>query len=133
MFSLFVLLLISLVAFFVFFGNTEETPPSNTRTDPRDSEEWEFGDVWKQGSPDAPLIQDDTEYVAILRGETGRGFNDTTMQDFICYLGSEGIRAKYDSYPLGQIQVYVLKADAAKAQEAYTLLAEKFSREINKA
>jgi hypothetical protein len=124
--SLVVLLLIGLAAVLVFFGDPEQRAAPKNRSDETDSEEWEYGDVWKQGSPDGPAAEDNIEYVAILRGETGRGYNDTTMQDFIFYLGSEGIRAKYDSYPLEQVQIYVLQVEAGKEDEARKHLREKF-------
>jgi hypothetical protein len=127
MFSLVVLLLIGLAAVLVFFGDPEQRAAPKSRSDEAETEEWEYGDAWKQGSPDEPVAEDDIEYVAILRGETGRGYNDTTMQDFIFYLGSNGIRAKYDSYPLDQIQIYVLKVETGKVDEARELLREKGS------
>ena len=34
--------------------------------DPVDDEGWEYGDDWKQGSPDQPMNGDDVEYVEIL-------------------------------------------------------------------
>lgn len=132
MFSLAVLLLIGLAAALVIFGDSERPAASLQRRDEADSEEWEYGDAWKQGSPDEPDVADDTEYVAILRGETGRGYNDTTMQDFIFYLGSRGIRAKYDSYPLEQIQIYVLKVEAGREGEAREHLTEKFNVQNSK-
>ena len=127
MVSLVVLLLIGLAAALVFFSNPEQRAAPKNRSDEADTEEWEYGDIWKQGSPDGPAAEDNIEYVAILRGETGRGYNDTTMQDFIFYLGSEGIRAKYDSYPLEQIQIYVLKVESGKEDEAREHLREKFN------
>ena len=127
MVSLVVLLLIGLAAALVFFSNPEQRAAPKNRSNEADTEEWEYGDIWKQGSPDGPAAEDNIEYVAILRGETGRGYNDTTMQDFIFYLGSEGIRAKYDSYPLEQIQIYVLKVEAGKEDEAREHLREKFN------
>jgi|GEM_PF-1865396 len=130
--SLVVLLLIGLAAALVFFGDPEQRAAPKKRSDEADSEEWEYGDVWKQGSPDEPVAEDDIDYVAILRGETGRGYNDTTMQDFIFYLGSIGIRAKYDSYPLEQIQIYVLKVEAGKEEEAREHLKEKFNVQNSK-
>ncbi len=127
MVSLVVLLLIGLTAALVFFSNPEQRAAPKNRSDEADTEGWEYGDIWKQESPDGPAVEDNIEYVAILRGETGRGYNDTTMQDFIFYLGSEGIRAKYDSYPLEQIQIYVLKVEAGKENEAREHLKEKFN------
>lgn len=126
-----IILLIGLIAVILFLGSTEERPASRKKQEELDNEGWEYGDVWQQGSPDEPVAEDDTEYISILRGETGRGFSDTTMQEFIFYLGSKGIRAKYDSHPLEQVQVYVLKVEAGKAQEAQDLLNEKFSEERN--
>lgn len=129
MFSLLVLLLIVLAAVFIFSGSSEEHPVSKKTSDEQDSADWEYGDVWKQGFAEGPPAEDDNDYVAILRGETGRGYSDTTMQDFIFYLGSQGVRAKYESYPLEQVQIYVLKVEAGKAEEAKELLNAKFSGE----
>jgi hypothetical protein len=124
--SLIVLLLIGLAAVLVFFGDPEQRAAPKNRDIEAGAEEWEYGDVWKQGSPDEPAAEDDIEYTAILRGETGRGFSDTTMQDFILYLGSKGIRAKYASYPLEQVQIYVLQVEAGKEDEAREYLSQKF-------
>jgi hypothetical protein len=126
MFSLIVVLLIGLAAALVFFSSPEQSATSkNTRDEPDDGE-WEYGDIWKQGSPDEPVPEDDVRYVEILRGDTGMGYSDTTMQDFILYLGSWGIRAAYNSYPLEQINIYVLKVEAGKLDEAREYLKEKF-------
>ena len=94
-----------------------------------DEEGWEYGDVWKQGSPDAPLREDDVQYVEILRGDTGSGYDDSLMIDLVSYLGSRGIRATYDSFSLGMepaaIKTYVLKVETGKEEEAKRHLAEK--------
>lgn len=124
--SLIILLLIGVAAVLVFFDDSEQRGAPRDGNDETDSEEWQYGDAWKQGSPDEPVVEDDIEYVAILRGETGRGYNDTTMQDLIFFLGSEGIRAKYDSYPLEQIQIYVLKVEVGKEDQAREYLSQKF-------
>jgi hypothetical protein len=92
-----------------------------------DDKDWEYGDAWKTGSPDDPVPEDTTEYVAILRGDTGKGLSDTTMLEYVLYLGERGIKATFDAYPLEQIKTYVLKVEAGKEYEAIKLLAEKWS------
>ena len=91
---------------------------------------WRYGDDWKQGSPDAPPSEDTIEYVTILRGDTGSGYDDTLMIDLIGYLGTRGIRAAYDSFSIGlepaAIKTYVLKVEAGKEDEAREYLREKF-------
>jgi hypothetical protein len=93
-------------------------------------EGWEYGDVWKKGTPDEPAADEDIEYVEVLRGETGRGFDDSVMMDLVAYLGSRGIRATVDSYSsgleLGAIKTYVLKVESGKEAEAMEYLEEKF-------
>ena len=95
-------------------------------------EGWEYGDVWKHGSPEDPIGEDSVQYVEILRGDTGSGYDDSLMMDLVSYLGSRGIRATYDSFSLGMepaaIKTYVLKAEVGKEEEAKKHLAEK-SRE----
>ena len=94
-----------------------------------DEEEWEYGDVWKNGSPDAPLDEDEIQYVEILRGDTGSGYDDSFMMDLVGYLGSRGIRATYDSFSLGMepaaIKTYVLKVEAGQEEKAKGHLREK--------
>ena len=94
-----------------------------------DEEGWEYGDVWKDGSPDDPLRDEGVQYVEILRGDTGSGYDDSLMMDLVSYLGSRGIRATYDSFSLGMepaaIKTYVLKAEMGKEEEAKKHLAEK--------
>jgi hypothetical protein len=93
-----------------------------------DAEEgWAFGDVWKEGSPDDALPEDTAGYVEVLRGDTGMGLDDTVMMEYVLYLGEHGIRATFESYPLEQIKIYVLRAEAGQAQEAVRLLAERGS------
>ena len=92
---------------------------------------WEYGDVWKQGSPDQADLADDTRYVAILRGDTGGGYDDSYLLDLVGYLSSRGIRATYDAVPLaaefgGAIKAYVLKVEAGTEDEAKKYLQEKF-------
>jgi hypothetical protein len=98
----------------------------------KDDKDWEYGDDWKQGSPDAPASDDTIEYVTVLRGDTGSGYNDTVMIDLIGYLGTRGIRAIYDSFSIGlepaAIKTYVLKVEAGKEDEAIGFLREKGSR-----
>lgn len=98
-----------------------------------DEKEWEYGDVWKQGSPDEAPEDEGIEYVEILRGETGRGFTDSFMLDLVGFLGSRGIRATYDATSVagevGGIKTYVLKVEAGKEEEALQYLEEKFKAE----
>lgn len=96
-----------------------------------DDEGWEYGDVWKQGSPDTADPDDDVEYVEILRGDLGTGYDDSYLLDLVSYLGSRGIRATYDSYSIGlefgvgAMKTYVLKVESGKEQEAKGFLREK--------
>lgn len=98
-----------------------------------DDEGWEYGDVWMQGSPDAAGSEDDVEYVEILRGDLGTGYDDSYLLDLVSYLGSRGIRATYDSYSIGlefgvgAMKTYVLKVESGKEQEAREFLREKGS------
>jgi len=91
-------------------------------------EDWGYGDDWKKGSPDTPTAEDTIEYVTILRGDTGSGYDDTLMIDLIGYLGTRGIRAAYDSFSIGlepaAIKTYVLKVEAGKEDEARGYLKE---------
>jgi hypothetical protein len=101
--------------------------------DPVDEDGWEYGDVWKQGSPDQPMNGDDVEYVEILRTDIGAGYDDSYMMELVTYLGSRGIRATYDSFSLGAeagaIKTYVLKAESGTENEALQLLNEKFKEQ----
>jgi hypothetical protein len=95
-----------------------------------DEEDWEYGDIWKQGSPDEPVSEDDVEYVEVLRGDTGSGYDDSVMMDLVAYLGAKGIRATFDSFSLGMepaaIKTYVLKVEAGKEEASREYLREKF-------
>ena len=98
-----------------------------------DDEGWEYGDVWRQGSPDAAGSEEDVEYVEILRGDLGTGYDDSYLLDLVSYLGSRGIRATYDSYSIGlefgvgAMKTYVLKVESGKELEARGFLREKGS------
>ena len=98
------------------------------RSDP-DDEGWEYGDVWKQGSPDETQPEERVEYVEIFRADTGQGYDDSLMIDLVGYLGSRGIRATYDSFSLGAevgaLKTYVLMVEAGKETEALAYLKEK--------
>ena len=98
--------------------------------DNTDDEGWEYGDIWKQGTPDETASGNDVEFVEILRVDTGKGYDDSTMLDLVSYLGSRGVRATYDSFSLGlepaAIKTYVLKVEAGQEDEALRLLNEKF-------
>ncbi len=95
-----------------------------------DEEGWAYGDDWKKGSPDETANNDDVEYVDILRGDSGKGYDDSVMLDLVSYLGSRGIRATYDSFSIGlepaAMKTYTLKVEAGKEREAEEYLNEKF-------
>jgi hypothetical protein len=95
-----------------------------------DEKGWEYGDVWKEGTPDEHAGPD-VEYVEVLRGDTGRGFDDSVMLDLVAYLGSRGIRATFDSFSLGlepaAMKTYVLKVESGREAEALGYLKEKFN------
>jgi hypothetical protein len=97
--------------------------------DRKDDADWEFGDVWKEGSPDQAPSDEDVTYSEILRGDTGSGFDDSFLVDLIGYLGSRGIRATFDSFSIGMepaaIKTYVLKVELGKEEEAREYLQEK--------
>jgi len=57
--------------------------------------------------------------------DTGKGLSDTTMLEYVLYLGEHGIAATFDAYPLEQIKTYVLKVEAGKEDEAIRYLAER--------
>ncbi len=105
------------------------------KRDNENSEEegWEYGDIWKQDSPDETVSQEDIEYVEVLRGDTGTGYDDSVMMDLVAYLGAKGIRATFDSFSLGMepaaIKTYVLKVEVGKEEESREYLREKFSNE----
>ncbi len=94
-----------------------------------DEDSWEYGDVWKEGSPDGGTEGEDIRYVEVLRGDTWRGYDDAVLLDLVGFLGSRGIRATYDSFSLGlepaAIKTYVLKVEAGRGDEARVLLSEK--------
>lgn len=98
------------------------------KDDDKEGEDWEFGDVWKQGTPE-DTSGEDVEFVEILRTDTGKGYDDSFMMDLVAYLGSRGIRATYDSFSLGlepaAIKTYVLKVESGKEGEALKYLEEK--------
>ncbi len=91
-----------------------------------DEEGWTFGDEWKEGSPDVSPGDEDIEYVELLRTDSGKGFSDSAMLDLVSYLGSQGIRATYDSFSIGlepaAMKTYVLKVEAGTEEEAARLL-----------
>jgi len=103
--------------------------------DAADEDGWQYGDVWKKGSPDAPEDDSDVLYVDILRGDTGSGYDDSSMIELIGFLSSRGIRATYDAVPLaaefgGAIKTYVLKVESGKEDEARAALLEKFNERL---
>lgn len=100
------------------------------KQDPEEKD-WEYGDAWKRGAPEEAGPAEDVQYVEILRGDIGRGFDDTFMLDLISYLGASGIRATYDSIAIGlemgigATKTYVLKVEVGREEEARKLLEEK--------
>jgi len=95
------------------------------RTGRGEDNDWEYGDAWKKGSPDDPVPEDITEYVEIMRGDTGKGISGTTMMEYVLYLGEHGIKATFDAYPLEQIKTYVLKVEAGKEDDAIHYMSER--------
>ena len=99
---LFVISLLIVLAVLVLLSrSSEQSALPQDRTKNREEEGWEYGDVWKHGSPDENDSASGISYVEILRGDTGRGFDDSTMLDLVSFLGSRGIRATFDSFTLG--------------------------------
>ncbi len=95
-----------------------------------DNEEgWNFGDVWKQGAPEEAPADREIDFVEILRGDIGTGYDDSYMLELVTYLGSLGIRATYDSFSAGleggAIKTYSLKVETGKEEEAIKYLREK--------
>ena len=103
--------------------------PMKRNDDNNDEEGWAYGDVWDQGSPEDREPDEDVEYVEVLRGDTGKGYSDTTMMEYILYLGAAGIHATFDAYPLREIKIYVLKVEAGREVEAMSLLREKMKNQ----
>jgi hypothetical protein len=99
------------------------------RNDHNNDKDWDYGDVWDQGTPDGPEVDDPIDYVEVLRGDTGMGYSDTTMMEYIVYLGAAGIQATFDAYPLREIKIYVLKVEAGREEEAMGLLREKMKNQ----
>ncbi len=103
------------------------------RDSEEDKEDWEFGDAWKTAPEDAVPADEEVEYVEVLRGDTGRGFDDSFMLDLVSFLGSRGIRATYDAFSLGMepaaIKTYVLRVEAGSEEPALKYLAEKFKNQ----
>lgn len=103
------------------------------KRDKEDADEagWEYGDIWKQGAPDEGG-DDAVQYVEILRGDMGTGYDDSSLLDLVTFLGSRGVRATYASVSIGLefgagMTTYVLKVEADKEDEAREYLKEKFS------
>ncbi|MEK6699179.1 MAG: hypothetical protein AABZ10_09080 [Nitrospirota bacterium] len=128
-----IILLVVVLAVIIYFLAASGRPPapSGKEQGRRGEGEWEFGDEWKQGSPDDETSEKGIQYVEVLRGDTGRGFDDSSMMDLVSYLGSRGVRATYDSFSIGlepaAIKTYALKVEAGKEEEAMKKLEEKLS------
>ena len=124
-----VLAALAVVITFLNVSGKPETPKAG-KTEPEE-EGWEYGDVWKHGSPDEAVSEEGISYVDVLRGDTGAGYDDSLMMDLVSYLGSRGIRATFDSFSLGlepaAIKTYALKVEAGKENEAIRYLKEKWS------
>ncbi len=104
--------------------------------DPDADEGWEYGDVWKEGSPDDVVPDGETVFVELFRTDTAHGYDDSALLELVSYLGSRGIRATYDSFSVGMepaaMKTYALKVDAAQADEAREALRQKFRNEGEK-
>jgi hypothetical protein len=126
-----VIVLAVLAAVIILSGVSEKPDTPKTGKTGSEEEGWEYGDVWKQGSPDEAVSEEGISYVDVLRGDTGTGYDDSSMMDLVSYLGSRGIRATFDSFSLGlepaAIKTYVLKVEAGKEDEAIRCLKEKWS------
>ncbi len=104
--------------------------PMKRNDDTNNSDDgWAYGDVWDQGTTDEPEPDEAVEYVEVLRGDTGKGYSDTTMMEYILYLGAAGIQATFDAYPLREIKIYVLKVEAGREEEAVSLLRERMKNQ----
>lgn len=125
----FIILLVVLTAVLLLACASDRSDAPNRRTEEAESEDWEYGDEWKRGSPDTVDSEDTIEYVEVLRGDTGSGYDDSVMIDLVGYLGSKGLRATYDSFSLGAevgaMKTYVLKVESGKEDEALAYLKEK--------
>jgi hypothetical protein len=97
--------------------------------DNNDEKDWEYSDVWKQEAEVEPGSGEDIEFIEILRGDTGKGYDDSFMLELVTYLGSRGVRATYDSFSLGiegaAMKTYSLKVESGKEDEAIGYLKEK--------
>ncbi len=127
-----IILLVVLAVIIYFFAASGRPPaPSGKEQGRRGEGEWEFGDEWKQGSPEDEAPDQGIQYVEVLRVDTGRGFDDSSMMDLVSYLGSRGVRATYDSFSIGlepaAIKTYALKVEAGKEEEAGGYLREKLA------
>jgi len=127
----YIIVLLIVLAVLVFLtGDAEQRGPTQGGRRPRDTDEgWEYGDVWKQGLEEEDSGAADVSYVEILRGDTGRGFDDSIMVELVGYLGSHGIRATFDSFSVAMeltaMKTYVLKVEMGKEEEAMMYLEEK--------
>lgn len=125
----FIILLVVLTAVLLLAGASKRPDAPNRKAKEAESEDWEYGDDWKRGSPDTVDSENTIEYVEVLRGDTGRGYDDSVMIDLVGYLGSRGISATYDSFSLGAevgaMKTYVLKVESGKEEEALAYLKEK--------
>ncbi len=124
------ILLIIAVALVILFLRFSEVKPPQRRPAPGAEEEgWEYGDVWKEGSPELPAEDDGADYVEVLRTDTGHGFDDAAMMDMVGHLSLQGIKATYDSFSVGlegaAIKTYSLKVEAGREAEALEHLKDK--------
>lgn len=117
------ILLFIAVALVILFSRFSEVKPPQRRSGPGAADEgWEYGDVWKEGSPDLAVDEDGVTYVEVLRTDTGHGFDDAAMMDMVGHLSLQGIKATYDSFSVGlegaAIKTYSLKVEAGREAEA---------------
>jgi hypothetical protein len=126
---LYIAILLIVIAVIIILSISSEKSVKEVRGEDVEDHEWKYGDVWKQGSPDDAVSDQGVLYVEIIRGDTGKGYDDSYMMGLVSYLGSKGIRATFDSFSLGiepaAIKTYVLKVEAGKEDEAKGYLKEK--------
>lgn len=118
----------ALVAFIIFLKPSEPHTQGERKEESEDRG-WEYGDEWKKGTPDDKVSEEDVSYVEILRGDTGKGYDESYMAELIGYLGSKGIKATFDSFSVGlegaAFKTYSLLVERGKEDEAKKYIKEK--------
>ncbi|HAS53666.1 MAG: hypothetical protein A2X56_13585 [Nitrospirae bacterium GWC2_57_13] len=118
----FVVLIIAVALFILFSRSSESEQPRRRQGYGAEEEGWEYGDVWKEGSPEQAVDDDGVTYVEVLRTDTGHGFDDAAMMEMVGRLSVRGIKATYDSFSVGlegaAIKTYTLKVESGREAEA---------------